>query len=98
MLTLVGERDDVVLATGADLSPDGGRLAVSTYQTLWIFERPISGDNWLGSAAHRLELDTSVARQLEAVTWDDQDTLRLVNENRTLMTVPVAAFQAAADP
>ena len=92
VLTLVGGRDDVFLATGADLSPDGSRLAVSTYEALWIFDKPPAGDNWLAGAAWRLDLDRRVARQLEAVAWDDAETLRLVNENRDVMLADVAAF------
>ena len=69
VLNLVGTREDLVLATGADLSPDGTRLAVSTYVALWIFHRPEEGDDWFSGAALKLDLDRSVAKQLEAVTW-----------------------------
>ena len=92
VLTLVGTREDVLLATGADLSPDGSRLAVSTYDALWIFDRPLQGDNWLAGTAWRLDLDRRVAKQLEAVAWDDAQTLRLVNENRDVMLADLRAF------
>ena len=92
VLTHVGTHDGIVLATGADLSPDGSRLAVSTYGALWIFDRPADGDNWLSGTAWRLVLDRRLAKQLEAVTWDDAGTLRLVNENRDVMLADVGAF------
>ena len=92
VLTLVGTHDGVMLATGADLSPDGSRLAVSTYDALWIFDKPADGDDWLSGVAWRLDLDRRVVRQLEAVTWDDAGTLRLVNEDRDVMVADVAAF------
>lgn len=96
VLTMVGKHEDVVLATGADLSPDGSRLAVSTYDALWIFDRPADTDDWLSGPAWRLDLDRAVVKQLEAVAWDDAGTLRLVNENRDVMLADVAAFTTAA--
>ena len=98
VLTLVGTREDVFLATGADLSPDGTRIAVSTYEALWIFDRPPHGDDWLAGPAWRLDLDRGVTKQLEAVTWDDAETLRLVNENRDVMLADVKAFTPVAEP
>ena len=92
VLTLVGARDDVVLATGADLSPDGTRLAVATYTALWMFERPREGDNWLAGNASRLNLRSSVAKQLEAIAWEDGTTLRLVNEQADVMRARVSEF------
>ena len=92
VLTLVSTHEEVFLATGADLSPDGSRIAVSTYDALWIFDRPPDGDDWLAGTAWRLDLDRGVTKQLEAVAWDDAETLRLVNENRDVMLADVAAF------
>lgn len=92
VLTLVGTHDGITLATGADLSPDASRLAVSTYEALWIFDKPAVGDDWLSGRAWRLDLDRNVVKQLEAVTWDDAATLRLVNENRDVMLADVGAF------
>ena len=96
VLTMVGRHDGVFLATGADLSPDGSRLAVSTYDALWIFDRSADSDDWLSGAAWRLELDRNVAKQLEAVAWDDAGTLRLVNENRDVMLADVGAFTSVS--
>jgi len=98
VLTLVGTREDIVLATGADLSPDGARLAVSTYDALWIFDKPVTGDDWLSGVAWRLDLERSVAKQLEAVAWDDAETLRLVNENRDVILADVRAFAPVSGP
>ena len=98
VLTLVGTHDGIFLATGADLSPDGSRLAVSTYDALWIFDRPADGDDWLSGTAWRLDLDRDVVQQLEAVTWDDAVTLRLVNEDRDVMLADVTAFSPVAEP
>ena len=81
-----------MLATGADLSPDAARLAVATYNALWIFDRPATGDNWLAGEASRLKLKTSVAKQLEAIAWDDGSTLRLINEQGDVMRASVSEF------
>lgn len=94
VLTLVSRREDVSQVTGADLSPDGGRLAVATYTTLWIFDKPATGDDWLSGKTWRLDLDTAVARQLEAVAWEDQANLRLTNEQRDIFRARVADFSA----
>ena len=91
VLTLLGRREDVSQVTGADLSPDGSRLAVSTYTTLWLFESPGDG-NWLSGKASRLDLDTRQARQLEAIGWEDAATLRLTNEQRDLFRAHVSDF------
>ena len=96
VLTLVSTHEDVFLATGADLSPDGSRLAVSTYDALWIFDEPADGDDWLSGTTWRLDLDRAVVKQLEAVTWDDAATLRLVNENRDVMSADLAAFTSVS--
>jgi len=98
VLTLVGLRDDVVRATGADLSPDGRRLAVSTYTALWVFDKPTTGDNWFSGRAYRLDADRSVVRQLEAITWDDPGTLRVVNEDRDVMLASVSDFTPVTAP
>ena len=98
VLTLVGSRKDIDQATGADLSPDGSRLAVSAYEALWVFEKPGVGDNWFSSRAWKLDLDPRMVKQLEAVTWDDAETLRLVNENRDVMVADVGAFAPVDEP
>ncbi len=92
VLTLIGQRDDIMLATAADLSPDGSRLAVATYSALWIFDRPAQGDDWFAGKAWKLELERAVAKQLEAVAWEDDSTLRLVNEQRDVLRATTTAF------
>lgn len=57
------------MVTGADLSPDGRFLAVLTYHALFIFERPVEGDDWLGQLRNRIDFDQSATVQAEAVAW-----------------------------
>lgn len=90
VLTLVDSHPDLLDATGAELSPDGQTLAVVSYETLWLFERPVEGDQWLSSKAMRYALDTRTVDQVETVIWDDDQTLLLTNEQRRLMRINLA--------
>ena len=97
VLTLVGRREDVSQVTAADMSPDGNRLAVATYSTLWLFDRPPDGDDWLSGKAWRLDLDTSQAKQLEALAWQDASSLLLTNEQRDLFRARIGDFVPVSD-
>ncbi|MCY3811713.1 MAG: hypothetical protein OXH15_07965 [Gammaproteobacteria bacterium] len=92
VLTLLGRREDVSQVTAADMSPDGSRLAVATYTTLWLFDRPADGDDWLSGKAWRLDLDPDQAKQLEALAWEDATSLRLTNEQRDLFRARIEDF------
>ncbi len=88
----------ILAATGADVSPDGSRLAVTAQDALWLFERPASGDLWLSAPGSRYPFDRRVLKQLEAVTWLDNDTLLLANEQRDLFRVRLADLPAPTAP
>ncbi|MDG2177012.1 MAG: hypothetical protein P8M72_12910 [Gammaproteobacteria bacterium] len=90
VLTLVDSQPDLLDATGAELSPDGQTLAVVSYETLWLFKRPAEGDQWLSGNARRYALDTRTVEQVETVIWDDDQTLLLTNEQRSLMRIILA--------
>ncbi len=83
-LTFVGASDAVRLATGADLSPDGSRLALATYEGVWLFARPEQGDNWLAGTSRFIELDRKPIKTFEAITWLNDRELLLANEERDL--------------
>jgi hypothetical protein len=72
------------------VSPSGSKLAVLTYFTLWIFDKPAEGDNWLAGRPSKLDLPGSAFRQNEAVTWADEETLVVLSESRHMMRVRVA--------
>lgn len=92
VLSRVGQRDDVRLATGADLSPDGRQLAVLTYTAVWLFDRPRFGSDWLSGRARTLTLNPRQTKLAEAITWRDDTHLLIGNENRELYEVDTAAF------
>jgi len=90
LLTEVEKSDEILLATGADLSPDGRHLAIICYTDVWIFSKPKIGDRWLSAPARRLSLDYKQMKTSEAVTWVDDHTLVLGNEERDLFTVSIS--------
>lgn len=81
-LIMIDHHPDITAATGADVSPNGKILAVISYSEIWLFEKPQKGDKWLSGDFRKFELDSEQAKQLEAVTWENDDTLLLVNEQR----------------
>lgn len=88
-LTLVDSTTLVTAATGADLSPDGQTLAVISYEDIFLFDKPATGDAWLSSTHRRIPLDRSVTRQAEAIAWEDGDTLLVTNEGRDIFRLDV---------
>ena len=95
-LELVGSHEGITSATGADLSPDGGTLAVSSYTALWLFDRPAEGANWFAGPARKLDIDPRVTKQLEAIAWEDAESLLLINEQRDIMRAKVAEFESVS--
>ena len=89
-LTEVEYNPNIFLATGADLSPDGRRLAILCYTEVWVFEKPAEGDHWLSGQAQRLALNGKQMKTSEAVTWLDNQTLLLGNEERDLFTLSIS--------
>lgn len=73
--------------TGADIDPDNNRLAVLTYNAIWVFEPPPDDpEGWFTGEARWLPIR---ARQAEAVAWLDSRTLLVANEQRGIYRVPL---------
>ncbi|MCB1693215.1 MAG: hypothetical protein KDI19_10645 [Pseudomonadales bacterium] len=89
VLKEVDSNDDLFIVTAADLSPDQKHLAVLCYTGLWIFDKPKHGDEWLSGTAHMMPLALSQTKQAEAVTFTDNDTILLGNEEGEWYTVKV---------
>lgn len=95
-LTLIHRADDLpIIPTSAEVSPDGNRLAVMSYDGVWLYEKPERGDNWLAGRLTRLSLPDSRIKQAEGVCWDDEWTLRIVNEQRDLLTLDLRRLKIA---
>jgi hypothetical protein len=90
LLTYIDGNRSITAATGAELSPDMQTLAVISLTALWLFDRPESGDEWLSSSSRKIDLDPDVIRQVEAVTWIDDQTVLLSNEQRDLFRVDIS--------
>lgn len=86
-LTLIDQHDEMTAVTAAELSPSGAWLAVLTYRTLWLFPRPAAGERWLSGSAYSRPLPFLETRQAEALSWRDDTTLLLGNEEGRLWTV-----------
>ena len=95
VLTLVEGRKDLLWPLAADLSPDGGKLAVLCVNMLWVFDRPAKGDRWLSGKARRTLVPRTVIRdQAEGITWDDDATLRIACESRKIFRVRLSRLTA----
>lgn len=94
VLSLVDAHDEIVAASAADISPDGRLLAVLSYNALWVFEKPEHGDRWFQGHTRNLELSLPHTKQAEAICWENDDTLRLTNEQREIFRVALSSLQA----
>ncbi len=63
--------------TAADATVDGRRLAVTTYDALWVFEIDGATDNFFNGKIYWLPFE---APQVEAVCFEDRDTILLADE------------------
>ena len=88
VLTKIDTHSTIPPPTAAAVSPSGDRLAVTSYGSVWIFPRP-EGGRWLSTEPRRIQVSEERAEQIEAVTWDDPNTLRLANEQRDVFVLPV---------
>jgi hypothetical protein len=70
-------------ATAADATPDGHLLAVLTYSSVLIFERPADSDNWLSRPIGRIRLDPRWTEQCEGLAWSGNDLLIINEEGET---------------
>jgi hypothetical protein len=89
-LQLIDKFDVRGQVTGADASPDGRHLVLTTYEALWLFDvtdpqRPLSGPvRWLPYADET---------EIEAVCFADDETLLVGDEDAArLYEVPIKRF------
>lgn len=95
-LTLIHRADDLpIIPTSAEVSPNGQRLAVMSHDGVWLYEKPAQGDDWLAGRLTRLALPRDRIKQAEGVCWDDDQTLRIVNEQRGVLTLDLRPLKPA---
>ena len=97
VLKQIDSHDEVNLATAADLSPDGNRLAILSYQQLWLFDKPRHGDRFFSSTTYKLDLDYSILGLSEAVAWVDDETVLIGSEDRSVYSVKVSQIPVYRD-
>jgi len=83
VLTLVGDYDIGGMVTAADVSTDGKRLAVLTYNAVWVFAISGGDDNFLQGKASRC---TIAMGQCEAICFDGNDLI-VSSEQRGLYRI-----------
>lgn len=76
IVAFIGKTEIDGLVTAADLSPDGFRLAVLTYTSIHLFDKPEEGDNYLAGQHRRFSI---VLGQAEAIAWNGDDLI-ITNE------------------
>lgn len=94
MLVRVEANAMIDTPTGADISPNGQWLAIICYRQVWLFPRPTHGDRWLSGQGRLLALDPMQTRQAEAVTWRNDHSLLIGNEQGDWFTLDVADIPA----
>lgn len=85
--------------TAADISFDGRRLAVlveSPQQSIWLFERPESGDRWFSQAPRVQRYKFFDGGQLESLAFVEEgedEALVMLNEERQMFRVEMDKFK-----
>jgi hypothetical protein len=86
-VTLLDSFDAGGMVTAADATPDGTRLAVLTYNSVWLFESET--DDYFNGAIYWLPIS---AKQCEAICFDG-DILRITNEQMELFELPISELE-----
>jgi hypothetical protein len=91
-LTLLDSFEIGGMVTAADATTDGQRLAVLTYNNVWVFDAPEGTDRYFDGAIRWLPI---FGNQIESLCFADRDTLLIGNEQRQIFEVPVDRLRLA---
>ena len=83
-VTKIGTFDIQGMVTSADASVDGNKLAILTYNNIWLFEA--QDGNYFEGKISWLPIS---AKQCEAICFDDDETLLITNEQMELFELPI---------
>ncbi|MDP8220146.1 MAG: hypothetical protein P9X26_02280 [Candidatus Stygibacter frigidus] len=83
--TLMSTFDIKGMVTAAECNDDGSKLAVLTYNGVWVFEGEVG--NWFDGSIKWLPIK---GKQCEAICWDDEETLIITNEQMELFELKVS--------
>ncbi len=84
-VTKIGEFDIGGMVTSAEASNDGTKLAVLTYNSVWLFETET--DDYFNGKISMLPIS---AKQCEAICFDDDETLLITNEQMEIFQLKVS--------
>ena len=73
------------MVTAADVTPNGKKLAVLTYNNIWVFEVQ-AGDDYFNGSIKWLPIS---AKQCEGICFDDDETLIITNEQTELFEIKI---------
>ena len=85
-ITRIGTFEIDGMVTAADASIDGNKLAVLTYDNVWLFEVEDDDDFFNG----KISWLAIKAKQCEAICFDDEDTLIITNEQMEIFKLPIS--------
>ena len=83
-LTYLATFDIKGMVTAADVTPDGKKLAVLTYTSIWLFESET--DDYFHGKISWLPIS---AKQCEAICFENDKTLLITNEQMELFEIPL---------
>ena len=86
-VTKIGTFEIGGMVTAAEASNDGNKLAVLTYNSVWLFESET--DDYFNGKISWLPIN---AKQCEAICFDDDETLLITNEQMELFELKISEF------
>ncbi|MEQ9824377.1 MAG: hypothetical protein ABQ298_08330 [Puniceicoccaceae bacterium] len=95
--TLIARFDVGGMVTGADVTPDGRRLAVLTYDHVWVFEMDSTLESehrstWFDARVGVIRTVREQVQQCEGITFLDDQTLMISNEQQDLFILDLNAM------
>ncbi len=79
------------MVTDASISPDGKSLAILTYRNVWVFQLPVSGEDFFHEPAKFCLINPPMQSwQVEGCAWLNARTLIIGSEQGDLYTIPVS--------
>ena len=70
--------------TAADSNADGSKLAILTYDNIWVFEDSSKSGEWFNGNIKYLKTSQDNIKQCEGIAFIDEDTLLITNEQRDI--------------
>jgi hypothetical protein len=80
--------------TAADATRDSRKIAVLTYDNIWVFERNIEDeDGWIRGKKYFFKTIRENIKQCEAIAFKDSETLLITNEQGEIFELNLSRFE-----